>query len=435
MVQRPVDSGSRVSRRSFIEVAAKSLLGVTVLPQLKFGIVPAFAAEDSRAATAGAKAKRVIYLYMSGAMSHIDTFDVKPGTKVQGDTKPIQTTVPGMQFGEFLPQLAKHANQLAVVRSLTTETGAHEQGRYLMLTSYKEIATTRHPFMGAWAQKLLGKQNRNLPDSVVVGGATRHPGAGFLEPSYSPLPVSDPNTGLQNTKPPAYLSEESFEKRLQLIDKFDASFRSRHKQKAVQAYNDFYQQATRLLSSEELKGFDLKLESEAKRKEYGQSRFGQGCLLARRLIENNIRFVEVECGGWDHHVDISQSLPPRAGMLDQALGALLADLESKGLLKETLVVVATEFGRSPQINQNGGRDHHPGVFSCVLAGGGIRGGLFYGESDADGRAPKDRPVKVADFNATIAQALGLPLDQEVHSSAGRPFKVAHNGKPLTELLS
>lgn len=418
-----------------METAARSFLGVSVLSAAPVWAAPAAppAAAKSPARSAG-KAKYVIYLYMSGGMSHIDTFDLKPGTKVQGETQPIQTNVPGMKFGEFLPGLAKHADKLAVVRSLSTETGAHEQGRYLMLTSYKEIATTRHPFLGAWAQKLLGKQNKTLPDSVLIGGATRHPGAGFLEPSYSPLPVDDPNAGLQNTKAPAYLTDSSFEKRLELINKFDSAFRGKYRQKQVQAYTDFYQQATRLLSSNELKGFDLKNEPAAKRDEYGQNRFGQGCLLARRLIENNIRFCEVECGGWDNHIDLPETLAKTAALLDQALSALLNDLNSKGLLKETLVVVATEFGRTPVINQNAGRDHHPGVFSCLLAGGGIKGGQFYGTSDADGHSPKDNPVKVADFNATIAQAMGMPLNEEVFSSAGRPFKVAHDGQPVKKLL-
>jgi uncharacterized protein (DUF1501 family) len=147
-----------------------------------------------------------------------------------------------------------------------------------------------------------------------------------------------------------------------------------------------------------------------------------------------VRFVEVELGGWDNHVDIADTLPPKAALLDQALSALLSDLEASGLLKETLIVVATEFGRTPVINQNDGRDHHPGVFSCVLAGGGIKGGQFYGTSTADGHSPQDNPVKVADFNATIACAMGMPLDREIHSKAGRPFKVAHDGKPLLKLL-
>jgi hypothetical protein len=427
---------AQLTRRSMMEVAARSLLGVSLLPALDaFGAKDEKPKESSAKGSGPGRAKHVIYLFMSGAMSHIDTFDLKPGKAVQGETKGIQTNVPGMSFGEHLPKIAKHADKMGVIRSLSTETGAHEQGRYFMLTSYKEIATTRHPTLGAWAQRLLGKQNKSLPDTVVVGGSTRHPGAGFLDPSFSPLPLGDPNAGLQNTKSPPYLSESSFDRRLQLIDNFDKSFRQKYHQKEVQAYNDFYSQATKLLASEELKAFDLKNEDQKIRDKYGNNRFGQGVLLARRLIESNIRYVEVEFGGWDNHVDIFERLPERANTLDQALEALITDLDSRGRLKDTLIVLTTEFGRSPKINQNAGRDHHPGVFSAALIGGGIKGGQFYGTSDEDGHSPKDNPVKVADFNATIATAMGLDISKEIFSKAGRPFKVAHDGVPVKALIS
>ena len=221
---------------------------------------------------------------------------------------------------------------------------------------------------------------------------------------------------------------------MKLIDTFDSAFQKKFPQRQVDAYNDFYRQATQLMSSEDLKAFDISQESEKVRADYGDDRFGQGCLLARRLVEHNVRFVEVALDGWDHHVDLYERLPEKAAALDQALSALLKDLQSKGLLKETLVVLATEFGRSPKINANGGRDHHPGVFSGLLAGGGIKGGRFFGTSDKDGHSPEEDPVAVADFNATIAHAMGLPLAQEITSPSGRPFKVAHDGVPLVNLF-
>lgn len=425
--------GSFHSRRSFIEIAARSLLGVSALPLSNLSLSNLCVGAESSPGRAPS-AKQVIYLFMAGGMSHLDTFDLKPGTKVQGETVPIETNVPGIQFGENLPGLARFADKLAIVRSLHTETGDHDAGQYLMLTSYKETVTMRHPCLGAWMQKLLGKKNKNLPDSVIIGGQSRHPSGGFFDSAYAPLPIGDPNAGLQNTKAPAYLTEKSFDRRLQLIDDFDSAFQARYKQKEVQAYNDFYRQAARLLSSEELKGFELSQEPDKKRDEYGRDPFGQGCLLARRLIQNNVRFVEVELGDWDHHSEIQKKFPARAAILDRALGALLADLEGLGMLKETLVVLATEFGRTPQMNANKGRDHHPGVFACALAGGGIRGGQVYGSSDAEGHSPDKDAVRVADFNATIATALGLPLNQEVRSDTGRPFKVAHNGDPLLKLF-
>lgn len=427
------------SRRSMLEYAAKAMLGVTVLPGAM-----AFAADEKANkgdrksdSKSGGTAKHVIFLYMNGAMTHLDTFDLKPGRETQGDTKGISTNVSGMQFGETLPSLAKMASEMAVIRSLHTETGDHEGGRYLLRTSYKEIASIRHPGMGAWALKILGRQNRTLPDNVLIGGEARHPGAGFLEPAFTPVPIGDPNAGLQNTKTPKYLTEASFEKRMELIDKFDSSFRKKYPQKQVEAYGEFYRQANQLVHSEELKAFDLNEEKPEVRDKYGRDQFGQGCLLARRLVEHNVRFIEIGLGGWDMHTDIYQNdkLPRVAGTLDRAASVLISDLKDKGLLKNTLVVLGTEFGRSPRVNQNGGRDHHPGAFSGFMAGGGIKGGRFYGKSDKDGFSAEDDDVTVGDFNATIAHALGLPLTQDFFSKSGRPFKVAHDGKPITALFS
>jgi hypothetical protein len=420
------------SRRAFLELAAKAAFGLSIIPATRL-----FGAEKGAAAAAksGGRAKRVIYLFMNGAMSHLDTFDVKPAGEASGESKPIDTNVPGVRYSSLFPQLAKQADKIAVVRSLYTETGAHEQGRYIMRTSYKPIATTRHPTLGAWAQKILGKQNPSLSDYVVIDGEAQHPGAGFLDPSYNPIPIGDPNAGLQNTKAPDYVSDELFGSRMRLIDRFDRTFQRRFPLRKVEAYNDFYDQATRLLASSDLKAFDLNRAPAEIRDKYGRNPFGQGCLLARRLVENDVRFVEVSSNGWDHHRDIYEVLPGKAGVLDVALSALLSDLKDKGLLGETLVVLATEFGRTPKINENAGRDHHPGVFSCLLAGGGIKGGIVHGSSDANGHSPEDDAVSVSDFNATIARAMGLPLDEDQYSPAGRPFKVAHDGEAIAALFA
>jgi hypothetical protein len=291
--------------------------------------------------------------------------------------------------------------------------------------------------MGAWALKVLGRQNRTLPDNVLIGGEARHPGAGFLEPAFTPVPVGDPNAGLQNTTTPKYVTGESFEKRMQLIDKFDAGFRKKFPQKQVEAYGEFYRQADQLMHSDELKAFDLNQEKAEVRDKYGRDQFGQGCLLARRLVEHNVRYVEVSLGSWDMHTNIydQNGLPARAAALDRAASVLITDLAAKGLLSKTLVVLGTEFGRTPKINQNAGRDHHPGAYSGFMAGGGIKGGRFYGSSDKDGQSVDQDGVTPADFNATIGQALGLPLEQEFFSKSGRPFKVAHDGKPLVKLFA
>lgn len=417
------------SRRQFIVHLAQACLGVSVAP-----FAGSMGSALAAAPATGGKAKQVIYLFMEGAMSHLDTFDPKPGRDVQGSTKPIQTAVPGIQIGEHFPKLGQQMKKLALVRSLSAETGAHVPGQYLMRTSYKEIASIRHPGMGAWSQKLLGKINKELPGNVVIGNSTGHPGPGFLEARFGPVPIGDAAAGLQNTQQPKYLQANQFDRRMKLTSSFDATFEKKYPHKDVKAYSELYQEAIKLLKSAELKAFDINAESDKAKEQYGDSTLGKGCLLARRLIEHGVRFVEVTQGGWDMHRDCFKEMPDKGKTLDQALAALLTDLESKKLLESTLVVMATEFGRTPKINENAGRDHHPGAFTCLLAGGGIQGGRTHGESDKDAQSIKDGRIGVADFNATIAYALGLPLDQEFFSPSKRPFKVAHDGEPLKKLF-
>ena len=417
-------------RRRFLSSAAFASLGVSLFPRLDNAVV---AAEKS---TPG-KAKRIIYLFMAGGMSHIDTFDLKPGHENQGSTKGIATSVTGCQISQHLPVLASQFDKMAVIRSMNTQTGDHEAGEYLMRTSYEAIATERHPSIGPWMQKLLGRKSKSLPDTVMISPSGQHPGPGFFDPSMSPLPIADPNRGLENTKPPAYLTDKSFDKRIELINRFDSKFQKKYKDHGVKTYTDLYLEATALLASDELVAFDLNKEKNEDRDRYGRDAFGQGCLLARRLIENNVRCVEVTCGGWDMHTAIfnGNTLPARAAMMDKAVGSLLTDLSERGLLQDTLIVLTTEFGRSPEINYNVGRDHHPAVFSSMLAGAGVRGGQFYGASDAAGFGVAKDGVSPADFNATIAKLLGLSLEEIVISPTGRPFKVANDGKPISAILS
>ena len=417
-------------RRRFLSSAAFASLGVSLFPRLDNAVV---AAEKS----SPGKAKRIIYLFMAGGMSHIDTFDLKPGHENQGSTKGIATSVTGCQISQHLPVLASQFDKMAVIRSMNTQTGDHEAGEYLMRTSYEAIATERHPSIGPWMQKLLGRKSKSLPDTVMITPSGQHPGPGFFDPSMSPLPIADPNRGLENTKAPAYLTDKSFDKRIELINRFDSKFQKKYKDHGVKTYTDLYSEATALLASDELVAFDLNKEKNEDRDRHGRDAFGQGCLLARRLIENNVRCVEVTCGGWDMHTAIfnGNTLPARAAMMDKAVGNLLKDLSERGLLQDTLIVLTTEFGRSPAINYNVGRDHHPAVFSSMLAGAGVRGGQFYGASDAAGFGVDKDGVSPADFNATIAKLLGLSLDEIVISPTGRPFKVANEGKPISAILS
>ena len=240
------------SRRNFMASVAKGCLGVSVLP-----FSNAFA---GGAPLVAPQAKHLIYLFMQGAMSHLDTFDTKPGAETQGETESIATAISGVKFGGSLPGLAKRANQLAVIRSMTTETGAHEQGQYIMRTSYKRIGSIRHPFMGSWMQKVNGKINKDLPGSVIVGGANRHPGQGYLEADFAPAPVGSAYSGLQNTKSPGYLKDNQLEKRLRLTKKFETQFRQKYQHREVQAYLDYYNEAVKLLKSKDLVAFDIRKE-------------------------------------------------------------------------------------------------------------------------------------------------------------------------------
>lgn len=421
-----------LSRRSFVLNAAKTCLGVSVLNALApRGMAAPF--EGSSKAKQLATAKNVIYLYMSGGMTHLDTFGCVPGADTMGDTKPIATSADGVQIGSLLPNTAKMMHHGVIINSMTSTQGAHAQGNYFQHTGYTMRGGTRHPTMGAWLQKFQGKGNSALPGSVVVTGDSKHPGGGFFEAAFQPLIVNNPAAGLQNSRRPASLTESDFDYRLNLSAKLDQGFQSAYQYTNVKAYADVYRDAVQVMKSEDLVAFDLGKEDETMHDLYGNDSFGQGCLLARRLVEHGVRFVEVNLGGWDMHQDIYARLPEKAAILDQGLSALLGDLDRRGLLGETLVVLTSEFGRTPKINQNSGRDHYPKAFSSVLWGGGVNGGQVYGKTDR-GIEVTEGKVGVPDFNATIAYALGLPLDTVIYSPTKRPFTVADKGQPITSIF-
>jgi uncharacterized protein (DUF1501 family) len=249
------------------------------------------------------------------------------------------------------------------------------------------------------------------------------------------LPIGDPTSGLQNATRARGIDEGRFARRLDLLGKMNAEYRSRHDVRDVAAYDESYAAAVRLMRSEDLAAFDIDRESDAMRSIYGETAFGSGCLLARRLVEHGVRCIEVVSDGWDTHADNFDRLSDLAPSIDQGLSALLADLDARGLLQETLVVLATEFGRTPDIDQDQGRNHYPKAFSCLLAGGGIRGGMRYGKTDEEGREVIENAVSIQDLNATIAHAAGLSVDEVVTSPSGRPFKVADKGSPILELFA
>jgi len=423
-----------ITRRDFAAKTASSLLGVGLLGNALTGTARA-AFEGSSKLKQVATAKNVIYLYMGGGQSHMDTWDPKEGVETAGPTKPIKTSADGVRISEYLPLTAKQMHHGTVINSLSSTQGAHEQGNYMMHTSYELRGTIRHPAMGAWLNVFQGGGNSTLPNFVFVGNDSRHPGAGFFPASQSPLFVSNPENGLKNVKLQPGLTEDKFQARMKLADDLDKDFRSTFPHRNVKAYTEMYDDAMAMMKSEDLKAFDLTEEAPELRAAYGKEAFGQGCLLARRLVERGVRFVEVSLGGWDTHNANFVAVPERCDTLDKGLATLIADLSSRGLLDDTLVVLTSEFGRTPDINKNVGRDHYPKAFSAVMFGGGVKGGYTYGKTDKEGREVVENKVKIQDFNASIAYALGLPLDQVIYSPSKRPFTIADKGQPVVDLFA
>ncbi len=429
-----------LSRRSFVKNTARTALGVSILP---------YANPNEVLAASGGKAEHCIFFYMGGAMSHMETFDPKPGTETGGKTSAIDTGIAGIKFAEYLPNLAKRAKDIAVIRSMTQKTGDHQDARYWLTTSYQPRSTIVHPSMGAWGQRLQGKRLETLPDSVIIGNSNNHPGPGFFGPTYAPLPVADPDVGIDNIGFARGVNEDLFEKRLELMNTFDAGFRSKFQHDEVKSYTQYYDETLKLMQSEDLEQFDLSKEPDYQKKtqRYGNTRVGKGAMLAKRLIKAGVRFVEVGHGGWDMHDELWDRIEGKTNPIDMALSALIDDLKAEGLFDKTVIALATEFGRTPVINVNGGRDHHPRCFSAMLAGGGIQGGQVYGASDEAGNGVKENPVEPKDFNATIAHAMGLDLNKVVYSPTGRPFLIAGHthdkatdsivteGKPIMPLFS
>jgi hypothetical protein len=374
------------------------------------------------------KAKAVIMLQLSGGLSQIDSFDPKTGAS-KGPGSAVSTKA-DFQLSSFLPQTAKVADKITVIRSMTAKVGVHDQARYLMRTGFEKRGTIVHPTLGAWAHHQLGPSHDTLPSSVCINRPSSN-GNGFFPATMSPLPILDPEEGLKH----AVSKEDSnvMNKRLAMLRAIDGKFTDAFNDPSVIAYNDFYESTLRLMKGKDLKCFDLSEEPNALREKYGKNRFGQGCLLARRLVEGGVRYVEVESGGWDMHKDIQDGMEERGAEFDVAFATLINDLHSRGMLESTMVVVATEFGRKPSFDGTG-RGHHPLVFSTVIAGGGAKSGYVHGASDAAGGQVAKDPVTVGDLHATIAHACGIPIEKSVTSSSGRPFTIGNKGKPVAAVF-
>ena len=413
------------TRRQFVERCAATWFGLSIVPTSQ--LVAAESA-DQKPTTFG-KAKSVIWLMLGGGLSHIDSLDPKQG-KSKGPAKTIKTSA-DFQVTDFFPRFATVADRVCVIRSMEAKIGVHKPAQYFMRTAYEPRGTILHPNLGAWGSHYLGRSSRTLPSNVCVNRRSDQ-GNGFFPSSYAPLAIGDPSQGISNVRSIGGKSEAN--KRLTLMNGLDSDFRRKFNDKGVNAYNGFHDDALALMRSKELKAFDLSGESEEQRAAYGDNSFGQGCLLARRLVDSGVRFVEVKHDGWDHHKALADEMGDVAPVFDQAFATLITDLEQRGMLDSTLVVVATEFGRKPNFDGDG-RSHHPVCFSTVLAGGGAKAGFVYGKSDDAGFYVDQNAVSIGAFHASIAFAAGMEIKKPAMAPSGRPMTVGDGQDPVLELFA
>jgi len=415
----------KLSRRSLLTSLLASA-GVTLPP----GVRRAGAALAVGPAPGLPRARACILLYMEGGPSQLDTFDPKPGRPTGGPFKAIETAAAGMRISEHLPRLARHGRRLAIIRSLTSKEGNHDRARHLMHTGYPPQGGVDHPAFGSLVAEAHGLAD--LPGYVAIGGPGED--AGFVGAAYSPFPVLKPEKPTRNLTIAKGLDERRFGARLGLWRTLQEAFAADHPGALVSGQTAVGEQAVALMHAPGAAAFDLAGEPEAVRRAYGDSPFGAGCLMARRLVGEGVPFVEVLLKGWDTHESNFPRVKELSATLDQAMSALLDDLAARGLLDSTLVLWMGDFGRTPAINERGGRDHFPGASSVVLAGGGVRGGQVIGETSADGTEIAARPVTVPDLYRSVAWAMRLDPDKTRFAPSGRPIKTVDGGAVIKELF-
>lgn len=428
------------TRRDFINLSMASAFGVSYS-----GWLPRLLQAREVAAEAD-KHKAFILLWMAGGPSQMETFDVKPGHPNGGPSKVIDTKTPGIQISEHLPGVAKQMNDLAIIRSLTTAEGDHDRATRLMLTGHRPGQEgVNYPSLGSLFAKQLGDEESDLPHYVSIAPMRFGDigGPGFLGPNYAPLIVSgdsnDPearaNLSVENLKAPAGVSKESMERRFKISKFLQDDFSKESNGPSTRSHTSNFERARRMIESNAKGAFKLDEETAALRDQYGRNRFGQGCLLARRLIERGVSFVEVTLDGWDTHTDNFNAVKRQCDTLDPAWSTLMTDLRDRGLLDSTLVVWMGEFGRTPKINATNGRDHFPVAWSTVMGGAGIKGGQAIGSTGKAGAEVVDRPVKITDLYATICAGIGVSPDHENISPEGRPIPLVDRGGKVIEEIA
>lgn len=382
------------------------------------------------------RAKACILVWLNGGPSHLDTLDPKPGAPTGGPFKAIDTAVPGMQLCEHLPKLAGQAKHLAVVRSMTSKEADHGRAYEFLHTGNLRDETVEYPSLGSVAARVWQAEDGDLPAFVALNGGSAGPG--FFGAEYAPHVVGNLAAPLDNVALPEGVDEARLARRLRALEVFNQGFARRVDPAAVADQGRFLAKAVRLRTSPALKAFDLTAEKAELLAKYGADKdeavFAKACVMARRLVEHGVRFVEVTLDGWDTHAQNFTSVKALCDQLDPALAVLLADLDERGRLHETLVLCMGEFGRTPTINDMAGRDHWSEAFSLLLAGGGVKAGQVFGATDEKGETVKDRPVSVPDLYATLLAAFGIDGTKSYRTPGGRPIKLAGKGKVVTELV-
>jgi hypothetical protein len=400
-----------------------------------------------------------ILLWMAGGPSQTDTFDLKPGHANGGPFQAIATATPGLRISEHLPKLARETADMAIIRSMSTKEGDHGRATFNLRTGYMPQGPIQYPSFGSLVAKEFERDDAELPNFISIAPARFFNqaayGPGFLGPQYAPLIVGEQNGArvlgagsalkVEDLESANGISRPQEDARLGLLEGFEGDFLSRHPGVSPLSHRMAYQRAVRMMRSAAARAFELNGENPRLRDAYGRNTFGEGCLLARRLIEREVPFVEVTLAGvagqqmsfgWDTHFQNFDSLKLLSQVLDPAWSTLMQDLRSRGLLEDTLIVWMGEFGRTPKINAQQGRDHYPNAWTTVLAGGGIKGGQAFGRTSADGTTVEEHPVSVADFLATTCQALGIDPRKQNMSDVGRPIRIVDvKAKAIQEVLA
>jgi hypothetical protein len=419
--------GFGMSRRHFFRHLVTSALAV---PALRF-----MTSLQANAQSARRTHKSCILLWMGGGPSQSETWSLKPDSeKNGGQFKPIATSASGVQICEHLPTVARQMKHLSIVRSLNSKEGNHERGRYMMHTGYAPNPTVVHPSFGSICAYEIGSRvGIDLPPFISINSSGL--GAGFLGMAYAPFTLEDPTRPIKDLQPPQGIDAARMRRRLTMLGMVEDGFAAQNRGTASVDHKAVYAKTLRLMNSRQARALSLDDVPPRIRERYGNHSFGQGCLMARRLVEQGVTFVEVTLGGWDNHTDIFEALSGRLlPQLDQGMGALVEDLAQSGLLDSTLVVWMGEFGRTPRVNQGGGRDHWPRSWSVVLGGAGLKGGQVVGETDPDGVEIADRELGVMDLVATMTRAMNIDLDTEYTTPRGRPMKLVDGGQPIHELF-